>query len=216
MASTQIKQCFYIISGEHNSKDIYDDIDTMLDSGIQVFVVINPNHNINRNVINILRRLQEEKSLSILLMDDSKMENTYFAIKGLDKKITIAGKYNAVDNKALYTGNSEIGFELIHINGDPLDTLQKINIKKDTNNNIGLVVNSDEFNISTLSLALGELEGSPLDVQNYRLELEEPILMYNVFTNIGDLTLIFFTVSIIIFLVALTIFKRWSKEKFLS
>lgn len=216
MASTQIKQCFYIIMDSQNSKDMYNDLEIMLDIEMPIFVVINPNHNIHKNVIDRLSILQEEKNLPILLMDENKLEGTYFAIKGFDKKITIAGKYTVSDNKIIYTGDKGVNLELIQITQDPVDTLNNINIKKNTSNNLGLVVNSDEFNISTLLLAYKELDGIPLDVQDYRLELKEPILIYNVFKNIGDVTLIFFFVSILIFLVAFVIFKRWSKEKFLG
>lgn len=216
MASTQIKQCFYIISSEQNSKELYDDMDTLIDMGIPFFLVVNPDYNIHRNIINLIVHLQQENDIKLLLTDDNELEGTYFAIKGLDKKLTVAGRYREDNNKVIYIGDDITEFELVQINGNPVDTLDNINVKKDTDNNLAIVMQSDEFDISTLLLAYNEFGGLPLDVQNYSLEIREPILMYDVFTNIGDLTLIFFMVSIIIFSVALIIFKRWSKEKFLS
>lgn len=216
MASTQIKQCFYIISGEQNSKELYDDMNTLIDMGIPFFLVVNPNYNIHRNIISVIANLQQEQGIQLLLMDDGKLGDSYFAIKGFDKRLAIAGRYKVDNNKVIYKGEDTIEFELIQVNQDPLDTLDNINTRKNVGNNLALVMQSDEFDISTLLLAYNEFGGLPLDVQNYSLKNEDPILVYDIFANIGDLTLIFFTVSIIIFLATFVIFKKWSKEKFLS
>jgi uncharacterized membrane protein len=46
--------------------------------------------------------------------------------------------------------------------------------------------------------------------------IEKLPLIYSIFTHVGDATIVFFSISIIIFIAATVIFKKWSEEKFLD
>lgn len=210
-----LKQCFYIIEPEQTSEEIHKDIITLYDLSIPVIMLIDPNDNIHNNVIKTLEKLQEDKQLSLLIKETENMDKSYFLVKEYDKRLIISGRYYQTDSQVVYLGNNEIVFNIVDIS-EPLETLSRINIKKDTKDNIGLIITGDNYNISALLLALNELEGEDLYLGSYQEEFGQANMLYKVTTNIGDITLIFFLFSIIVFLTAIIIFKRWSKERFID
>lgn len=214
--SKSLKQCFYIISEDKKSKDIYEDLKLIKDEEIPVFVVIDPNYNIDNKVIETLEGLQNEGNIGIVLENVKSIETSYFAVKGYDKKLKISGLCNIENNKLDYIGESNISFNIINIDKDPLKTISKVNEERKNQGNYALVVNSDDINISTLLLANNELEGLPLDTSNYRLMLKELSFMENIVIYFGYINTVIFSISIIIFIAAIIIFRKWSTERFLD
>ncbi len=213
--SHNLRQCFYIVSDNKGSKDLNEDLKAIINMEIPVFAVIDPNSNIHKDVIATLERFQKETKLSILL-EDSGVEKSYFAVKGYANKLKLSGLCNIQKNKLIYFGQTNISFTAIEINKDPLKTMSNVNMEKEHNNNYALIINGDEFNISTLLLAWNELRGLALEIPSYRLHLNRPALIYVVFTHIGEATIAFFAISIIIFVSAIIIFKKWSGERFMN
>jgi hypothetical protein len=214
--SENLKQCFYRITEYENSKALNEDLRLLNNMEIPVFVVINPNENINKNVIAVLEKFQKEANIGVLLENNSGLEKSYFAVKEYDNRIHLSGLCNIQKDKLVYIGEKNISFDLMEITADPLETMTKVNIEKEYDVNYALVVNGDSFNISTLLLAYNELQGLPLEVSNYSFHLKKPALIYEVFTHVGDITIVFFSISIVIFVISIVIFKKWSREKFLD
>lgn len=214
--SKNLKQCFYIISEDKKSKDLYEDLILLNDKDIPVFVVIDPNENIDKKVIDVLKGLQNEINLGIILEDVKNIENSYFAIKGYDKKLEISGLCNVKDNKLFYFGESKISFSIINIDGDPIKVMSEVNIERENDSNYALVLNSNNLNISTLLLANNDIKGMPLDTSNYRVRLKEPSLMEKIVLYFGDITIVIFSISIMIFIAAIIIFRKWATERFLD
>ncbi|NLI89634.1 MAG: hypothetical protein GX366_04420 [Epulopiscium sp.] len=210
-----LKQCFYIIEPGQDSEEIYKDIVTLYDLSIPVVIVIDPNDKIHNNVIKILETLQVDKQINLLLKKTDMIDKSYFLLNEYNKRLTISGGYYQTDSQAVYIGEDEIAFNIVDI-GQPLDTLSQINIKKDTKDNIGLVITRNNYNISALLLAFNELEGENLHLGSYQEEFEQANMLCRAIASIGDITLIFFSISIIVFLAAIIIFKRWSKERFID
>ncbi|EGD48965.1 hypothetical protein Cpap_3392 [Ruminiclostridium papyrosolvens DSM 2782] len=214
--SQNLKQCFYIVSENKDSKDLSEDLKALDNMKIPVFVVINPNSNIHKEIIAVLESLQKESKLRILLENNNGIEKSYFAVQGYANKLNLYGLCNIQKNKLLYMGQNNISFSAIKIKKDPLETMSEVNLEKEQNHNYALVINGDEFNISTLLLAWNELQGLTLEVPDYRFYLESPSLIYVIFTYVGDVTVTFFAISIIIFVSAIIIFKKWSQEMFIN
>lgn len=210
-----LKQCFYIVSENQSSKSLSEDMDSLKSREVPVIVIINPNEKISKNVIEMLEKLQKENRLTVLLENDNRQEKTYFAVNGYDKKLKLSGLCSIQKDKFYYTGEKDICFNLIDIAPDPLKTLAEINKEQNTEANYALVVSGDKFNISTMLLANNELKGIPLKVPDYRFYLKKPALIYQVFVYAGDFTIVLFSVSIVIFIAAAIIFKKWSRERFL-
>ncbi|MDU5109141.1 MAG: hypothetical protein E6248_01735 [Clostridium sp.] len=211
-----LKQCFYIISAEEKSRDLYEDLNLFKEKEIPVFVVIDPNENIDKKVIDLLKVFQDDINLGIILEDVKNIENSYFAVKGYDKKLKISGLCNIEENKLLYIGESNLSFDLINIDIDPLKTISEVKAEREDDSNYALVVDSDNFNISTLLLANNELKGVELDTSNYSLRLKEPTFMDKIVVYVGYINIVIFSISIIIFIAAIIIFKKWSMERFLD
>lgn len=214
--SKNLKQCFYIISEYKKSKDLYEDLKLIKDKEIPVFVVIDPNDNIDKKVIEILQELQNERNLGVILEKDKSIENSYFALKGYDKKLKISGLCNIENNKLFYFGESKISFSIINIDGDPIKVMSEVNIERENDSNYALVLNSNNLNISTLLLANNDIKGMPLDTSNYRVRLKEPSLMEKIVLYFGDITIVIFSISIMIFIAAIIIFRKWATERFLD
>lgn len=210
-----LKQCFYIVAENQSSKSLNEELDSLKSREVPVIVIINPNEKISKNVIEMLEKLQKENRLTVLLENDNRLEKTYFAENGYDKKLKLSGLCSIQKDKFFYTGEKDIYFNLIGIAPDPLKTLAEINKKQKTEANYALVVSGDKFNISTLLLADNELKGIPLKVPDYRFYLKKPALIYQIFVYAGDFTIVLFSVSIVIFIAAVIIFKKWSRERFL-
>lgn len=214
--SKNLKQCFYIISAEENSEDLYEDLNLFKDEKIPVFVVIDPNENIDKKVIEVLKVFQDDINLGIILEDVKNIENSYFAIKGYDKKLEISGLCNIKDNKLFYIGENNIIFDIINIDVNPLKTISEVNEERENKVNYALIVNSNDINISTLLLANNELKGLPLDTSNYSLRLKELSVMDKIVIYVGYINIVVFSISIIIFIAAIIIFRKWSTERFLD
>lgn len=214
--SKNLKQCFYIISEDKKSEDLYKDLNLLKNKEIPVFVVIDPNDNIDKKVIETLEVLQNERNLGVILEKHKSIENSYFAVKGYDKKLKISGLCNIKDNKLFYIGENNIIFDIINIDVDPLKTISEVNEERENDVNYALVVNSNDINISTLLLANNELKGVELDISNYILRIKEPSFMDKVVIYVGYINIVIFSISIIIFIVAIIIFRKWSTERFLD
>lgn len=208
------KQSFYIVEEGQHSQDIYEDLTCLIHMDIPVIVAIDPNLNINKNVVDILGRLQKDERLNIILKDSINLEKTYFLVKGYNKDLKISGLYNIEKDKLNYMGKDNLLFNLIKIGRDPLETKGKINSKNKYKENHALVVEGKSLNVSTLLLAYDELDGEPIKAGNHTYSIKGPALIYKIFSYIGDATIVFFTLSIIIFMVAIGIFKIWSNEAF--
>lgn len=214
--SQNLKQCFYIVSENKGSKALIEDLKALDNMKIPVFAVINPNINIKKDVIASLESFQKDSKLCILLENNNGLEKSYFAVKGYDHKLNLSGLCNIQNNKLLYMGQNNISFSAIEIKKDPLETMSVVAGEKEQGDNYALIVNGEEFNISTLLLAWNELSGLTLEVPNYRFYLKNPSLIYVIFTYVGDVTIVFFAISIIIFISAIIIFKKWSEEMFIN
>ncbi|VYT79683.1 hypothetical protein [Clostridium tertium] len=214
--SGNLKQCFYIVTEDKNSKDLYEDLNLINSKDIPVLVVIDPDDNINKKNIDVLKTLQDEINLDVILENDKNLEKSYFVIKGYDKELRLSGLCEIQNDKLLYMGESDTSFDFIDIDKDPVKAVSEVNIHKGKDVNYALVVNGDDFNISTLLLANSELEGLPLDISNYSFIIEDPTLMDNIIIYIGYINIVFFSISVIIYLVAIIIFKKWSIKKFLD
>lgn len=209
------KQGFYIITEGQKSHDIKQDLDTLNDMKVPIFIVINPYKKMNKNLINMLQEFQEDQNTEIILQDVSSIETTYFVSKEYDKKLKVSGLCNITGDKLYYMGEKNIVFDLIDIYQDPLETILEVNkIKGDSN--YALLLNGNDFNLSTFLLTYQGLPGGALDIGDYRLEFKKPNLINMIITYIGDITIIFFLVSIIIFSVAIVIFKKWSNKNFIN
>lgn len=211
-----IKQCFYIIDKEQDSDLLDQDLSTLIDLDIPVIAVIDPSDSIHINVINVIKKLQEESQLKVVLEKNHDLDKTYFKAQEYDKKLIISGEYDQREDKVVYIGDEQVEFDVIINTNDPVDTLSQINIKKDTRQNIGIIMTKDNYNISTLLLAFYEIEGEHLQTGSYQLEIEDPNIIYRAISNIGDITLVFFMISILIFSVAIIVFKKWSQERFVK
>lgn len=214
--SENLKQCFYIITENENSKNLNEDLNAFKKIKIPISVLIDPNEKISKNVIEVLEKFQKESKLTILLENDDRLEESYFGVKGYDKKLKLSGLYSILKDKLIYTGEKSISFNIIKPTSDPLKTIAEIEKEQKIEANYALVVNGDEFNISTLLLANNELKGAPLDVSNFRFYFKKTALIYEIFVYVGDFTIVLFSISIVIFVASTIIFKRWSRERFLD
>ena len=211
-----IKQCFYIIDKDQDSDLLNEDLSTLIDLDMPVMAVLDPSDNTHINIINVIKNLQEKSQLKLLLEKNNDLEKTYFKAQEYDKKLIVSGEYYQDENKAVYVGDHHVVFDIILNTNDPLEILSQIDIKKDTKQNVGFIISKEHYNISTLLLAFYEIEGEYLQTGSYQLEIENPNILYKTIANIGDITLAFFMVSILVFIVAIIVFKKWSQERFIK
>lgn len=211
-----LKQSFYIISRKQNSQDIHSDLAGLLEQGVPVIGIINPYENLHINTVEILEALQEKYDLTLLLKRMGKLEETPFIIKEYHERLNISGLSQMDGDSILYMAEDEIFFNLFYIGDNPLYTMDTIHMANNSNDNIGIVSTGDNFNISTFTLASQEIKGSTLEVSDYDLQVDTPSLVHKSFYYIGDIAIIFFIVSILILLAAISLFKKWSQENFLS
>lgn len=211
-----LKQGFYLIKDHTRSKDLISDMKILEDMNIPVFLVIDSDEKIEKTVINTVSKTQKDKQVQVLLEDSNNLEKSYFRVKNFDKDIKLSGLYRIEKGQLTYMGKRNISFEIIEPTTDPLEVMLNVKEKNKKNLNQALIIDGEIFNLSTLSLAYKELEGSNLDTKDYEFSFEKIGMRYRIFTSVGDVTMILFYTSIVIFSLAIIVFKKWSKEKFLS
>lgn len=214
--SENLKQCFYIVTENQKSKEVNEDLISLNNMEIPVIIIIDPNKDINKKVVDLLKDIQEKTKLIIILKGEKEFERTPFVIKQYNNILKISGTCNINKEKLIYKGEGKKTFDIVNIGTNPVETMNEIKRIRTRNVNKALIVDKESLNISTLALAHEELNGEYLDVFNYSLKFKDTELLYRIFTYIGDLTLVFFSISIVIFSIAIIIFKKYSKEKFLD
>lgn len=211
-----IKQSFYVITENTNEKSLNENLNLLKENEIPTFVIIDSNENIKKNIIEVLKEFQDENNLGIILENSGNLERSSFVVKGYNTKLKLSGICSIEEHKLIYKGREDIPFELVKIDKDPLKIVSQINMLLEKNENYAIVINEEDFNISTILLANNELKGLPLDTSNYSLDINYSKGMAKIVTYVGNINIILFSISIIIFCAAIVIFRKWSIERFLD
>lgn len=214
--SEKLKQCFYVITQEQNSSSVKDELTLLNNAEISVIVVIEPNESINEKVIEVIEGFQNEPNIRVVLKDSDKLERSYFIVRGYNKRLKMSGICNINEKELTYVGEKTFSFNLIEITENPLKVISQINKAKETKSNLALVIKGGNFNISTVLLANEQLQGVSLKEETYILNLKKTPFIFTIFTYVGQVTIVFFSIAIVIFLTAILIFKKWSREKFID
>lgn len=209
-----LKQSFYPIYKKQSSEEIYEDLNLLLNKEIPIMALINPYDNLSTKSINVLKDLQKEKNLRIALEDVKDLNKTPFILKEYNKELNISALCHIDGSTMAYLGAEEIFFELVYIGDNPLDSLRSIEEAKKSQENIGIISTSKDFNISNFLLASKEIQRNSLEVLDYELQVKDPLFIEKSFYYMGDLAIIFFSVSIFILILVIGIFKKWSRENF--
>lgn len=208
-----IKQCFYNIE---DGKSLSEDLLILSERKIPTFVIIDPYEKLDKVTLNLLEKYQEDDGLKIVLKNHAKLEKSRFVIKEYNKNLSISGIVDVESNKLVYTGAENISFYVIKVDSDPLETMTKVNELQKDKSNYALLVDEGSFDLSNLLLVYSEIKGEPLEISDYSFKFKEKPKIYNVFTYVGNVTIILFSISIAVFILAIIIFRKWSMKKFLD